>query len=285
MTDWHPNWDFTEVFLNSMFDWNGDRPPITLATENDGLNGMSMLWGTMMTGLSALFADLRTYWSPEILIEKAGVDISKVAPSGLLHLINSGPAALEWGTDPRLNDPEVRAEMAIKGVEWHPAEKGYFPHDGLSVHFRTPGEVPVTMIRFNRVGLQPTITVIEGHTVDPGNEAAQFIHERTNPTWPDTVVVAEDVDLGEIMINGGGIGNLQRALKRYVSTQAVMEVGIDPNHVACAAGHIGREICLLAAMHRIPVDFTNVVEPWVPTLWQRLGGDREACKQLGPLYA
>ncbi len=260
-TDHEPNFDLTEAILCSMFDWNGSRPPITVATENDGLNGMPMQWGTMITGLSSLFADLRTYWSPAIIKKQMGVDISKVAPTGFLHLINSGPAALEWGTDLLRLDPEARQAAAIANVEWHPADLGYFPNDGLSTHFRTPPDMPVTLMRMNRVGLDLSLTVVHGHTVAIPDAVANMVRKVTSPTWPDTFVVVDDGDTREYMAEGN-----------------------DPNHVAAAAGHIGEEIKLVAAMHRMPVDYTNVKADWYPTLWRRLGGDREACRRLGPLY-
>jgi len=263
-TDWMPNFDFPEAINSSTFDWNGIRPPIIQATENDFLNGMSMQWGTMLTGFSTLFADLRTYWSPKKIKEATGTDICSIAPTGLLHLINSGPAALDWATDPSLMPAEERMKQAIAKTEWHPASLGYFPGNGLSTHFVTPGSLPITMIRLNRIGQDLTISVIEGHTIHlPGN-VAEYVRQRTDPTWPDTFVVADGVD-----------------------TFDVMSRGIDPNHVAAAIGHIGEEVMTMAAMLRIPVDYHNIAENRIfrPTLWTRLGGDREACNALGPLYA
>ncbi|TSC52944.1 MAG: L-fucose isomerase [Parcubacteria group bacterium LiPW_72] len=263
-TDWYPNFDLPEAINSSTFDWNGLRPPIVHATENDFLNGMGMQWGAFLTGFSALFADLRTYWSPKKIKEATGFDMSPVAPTGFLHLINSGPAALDWATDPSLLPAEERMKQAIKGTEWHPANPGYFPGGGLSTHFVTPGGLPITMIRFNRIGQDVTLTVIEGHTVQLPDNAAEYVRQRTDPTWPDTFVVADGID-----------------------TFDVMSRGIDPNHVSAAIGHIGEEVMIMAAMLRIPVDYHNIAENRIfrPTLWTRLGGDREACKVLGPLYA
>jgi L-fucose isomerase len=155
-------------------------------------------------------------------------------------------------------------KQAIKETEWHPAGLGYFPGDGLSSHFVTPGELPITMIRFNRIGQDVTITVIEGHTVELPENVAEYVRMRTDPTWPDTFVRADDID-----------------------TFDVMSRGIDPNHVSAAIGHIGEEVMTMAAMLRIPVDYHNIAENRIfrPTLWTRLGGDRETCKVLGPLYA
>ncbi|MGQ9608479.1 MAG: L-fucose isomerase [bacterium] len=262
-TDWLPNFDFPEAINSSTFDWNGIRAPIIQATENDFLNGMGMQWGTMITGFASLFADLRTYWSPKKIRDATGVDIESIAPTGFLHLINSGPAALDWATDPSMKPDEKRMESAIKGTEWHPASLGYFPGDGLSTQFITPGGLPITMIRFNRVGPDVTVSVIEGHTIQMPANVTKYVRERTDPTWPDTFVVADCID-----------------------TFDVMNRGIDPNHVSAAIGHIGEEILTMAAMLRIPVDYHNIVEERIfrPTLWTRLGGDRLACSKLGPLY-
>jgi len=263
-TDWYPNFDFPEAINSSTFDWNGLRPPIVHATENDFLNGMGMQWGAFLTGFSALFADLRTYWSPKKIKDATGFDVSSSAPTGFLHLINSGPAALDWATDPALMPAEERMKQAIQGTQWHPAGLGYFPGDGLSTHFVTPGDLPITMIRFNRVGQDVTATVIEGHTVNLPEKVVHYVRMRTDPTWPDTFVMADGID-----------------------TFDVMSRGIDPNHVSAAIGHIGEEVMIMAAMLRIPVDYHNIAENRIfrPTLWTRLGGDRETCRILGPLYA
>jgi len=268
-TDWCPNWDFPEAILSSMFDWNGHRPPITLATENDWANGLGMLWGTLLTGYSSLFADLRTYWSPKAL-EAIGyaAEVHGTKRVGILDLRNSGPAALEWGTDVANLNIDARRAAAIEAVEWHPANLGYFPHDGLSTQFQTPGNRQVTLLRLNRIGPDLTLSVFEGQTVKLPAEIAKKIGEATDPTWPVTFVT---VDREE--------GSL--------SSYEVMSRGIDPNHVVAAIGHIGTEVLTLAAMLRIPVDCHNIPEKriWRPTLWTRLGGDREACRALGPLYA
>ena len=64
-TDHFPNGDFLETILNSSFDWTGIRAPYVVATENDSLNGVAMLFGYLLTGTSQIFSDVRTYWSPE----------------------------------------------------------------------------------------------------------------------------------------------------------------------------------------------------------------------------
>jgi L-fucose isomerase len=263
-TDWLPNFDFTEALLTSTFDWNGFRAPIVDSTEDDGLNGMCMQFAIMLTAFAALFADLRTYWSVKKVMEATSIDVGDIAPTGFLHLINSGPAALDWATDPGNPDQEERMKLAIQGTEWHPAELGYFPKDGLSTHFCTPGDLPVTMLRLNRVGLDLTLTVVQGHTIALPPKVYEYVRGCTNPTWPDTFVVPDGIDAYDLM-----------------------NQGIDPNHVAVGIGHFGAEARLLASMLRIPVDYTDVPdrEVLLPTLWTRLGSDREACRTLGPRYA
>lgn len=263
-TDWMPNFDFPEALLSSTFDWNGIRPPIVLATENDFFNGMAMMMGVLLTGSAALFADLRTYWSPKKIREALGIDISMIAPTGFLHLINSGPAALDWATDPSFKPDEERVAEAIKGVKWHPASLGYFPNDGLSTQFITPGGLPITLVRLNRIGLDITMTIIEGHTKDLPHRVVEYVRSRTDPTWPDTFVVADNTDTFDVMARG-----------------------IDPNHVAAIPGHIGSKLYTLISMLRIPVDYNNVdgTGALAPTLVTRLGSFRNYCKELGPLYA
>ncbi|MFP4622472.1 MAG: L-fucose isomerase, partial [Bacteroidales bacterium] len=63
-TDFMPNGDFMEAILNSSFDWNGIRRPYIMATENDSLNGISMLFGYLLTNQAQIFSDVRTFWSP-----------------------------------------------------------------------------------------------------------------------------------------------------------------------------------------------------------------------------
>ena len=48
-TDHYPNGDFLEAMLNSSFDWNGIREAFVVATENDCLNGVCMLFGHLLT--------------------------------------------------------------------------------------------------------------------------------------------------------------------------------------------------------------------------------------------
>lgn len=263
-TDHYPNFDFPEAVLTSSFDWNGLRTPIILATENDWLNGMGMQWALMLTGFTSLFADLRTYWSVKRIRQATRVDLSGIAPTGFVHLINSGPAALDWATNPGNPDHEERRQKAIEGTEWHPAELGYFPNDGLSTHFCTHGGLPITMLRLNRIGLDLTLSVVQGRTLGLPDNVYRYVRDCTNPTWPDTFVVPDHLDAFDFMNRGN-----------------------DPNHVATGIGHFGAEARLLASMLRIPVDYTNITEEQtlLPTSWRRLGGDRRACDFFGPRYA
>ena len=108
-TDYKPNGDFLEAILNTSFDWNGIRAPYIVATENDGLNGASMLFGHLLTNTAQIFADVRTYWSPESVKRVSGYTLEGPAANGLLHLINSGPATLD-GT----GQQEIDGQPAMK---------------------------------------------------------------------------------------------------------------------------------------------------------------------------
>ena len=93
-TDFYPNCDFAEAMLNTSFDWNGPREPYVLATENDVLNGLGMMFMKLLTNRAQIFADVRTYWSPEAVKKATGYEIEGVAKEagGFIHLINSGAA-------------------------------------------------------------------------------------------------------------------------------------------------------------------------------------------------
>jgi L-fucose isomerase len=94
-TDHYPNGDFMEATLNTSFDWNGIRQPYILATENDSLNAISMLFGHLLTNTAQLFADVRTYWSPEAVKRISGYTLKGPMEGGMIHLINSGAATLD----------------------------------------------------------------------------------------------------------------------------------------------------------------------------------------------
>jgi L-fucose isomerase len=94
-TDFLPNGDFSEAILNSSFDWNGKRKPFTFATEDDHLNGISMLFNQLLTNRSQIFADVRTYWSPEAIERISGWKPDGILENGAIFLKNSGSCTLD----------------------------------------------------------------------------------------------------------------------------------------------------------------------------------------------
>ena len=135
-TDHFPNGDFMETILNSSFDWNGIRPPYIMATENDSLNGVTMLFGHLLTNTAQVFADVRTYWSPEAVERVTGHKPEGLAANGFIHMINSGSAALD-GTGQQTKDgkpaikpfweiTEEEAQKCLAATSWRPASTGYF---------------------------------------------------------------------------------------------------------------------------------------------------------------
>lgn len=284
-TDFLPNGDFMEAILTSSFDWNGIRPPFIVATENDALNGISMLFIHLLTNAAAIFADVRTYWSPEAVKRVTGYELTGRAAGGILHLINSGPAALDGtGQQSRNGEPAMKpfweitpeeAEACLKATTWHAAITEYFRGGGWSTRFRTRGGMPVTMIRINLVqGLGPALQIAEGWTVDLPDEVHTILDERTNPTWPTTWFVPRTTgsgpfrDVYTVMNNWGA------------------------NHGAIGYGHFGADVISLAAMLRIPVYMHNVDETAIfrPSAWtlfganEPMGADFRACANFGPLY-
>src|SRR5207247_8808635 len=123
--------------------------------------GASMLFGHLLTGTAQLFADVRTYWSPAAVCRVTGRELSGRAAGGVLHLINSGPAALDWTGEQSWNGQralkphwEITPEEARRCLEatlWCPSMVEYFPGGGWSTDFLTRGEMPVTMFRINLV--------------------------------------------------------------------------------------------------------------------------------------
>src|SRR5665648_110425 len=87
-TDHMPNGDFLEAILCSSFDWNGIRPPYLVATENDAMNGVPMLFGYLLTNTAQMFSDIRTYWSPEAIRRVTNMKPEGLASNGIIHLIN-----------------------------------------------------------------------------------------------------------------------------------------------------------------------------------------------------
>ena len=196
-TDHLPNGDFMEAILNTSFDWNGIRQPYIVATENDALNGLSMLFGHLLTGTAQIFADVRTYWSPAAVKRVTGHELTGRAAGGLLHLINSGPATLD-GTGQQSGDGKpvmkpyweitpAEVQRCLEATSWHTSMVEYFRGGGWSTKFLTRGDMPVTMCRVNLVkGLGPALQIAEGFTVDLPDAVHFSLDERTNPTWPTT---------------------------------------------------------------------------------------------------
>ncbi len=285
-TDFKPNADFTEAILNTGFDWNGKRPPFILATENDNGNALSMLMLHLTTNLSAVFADVRTYWNPEAVKRVTGYDLTGRAAGGFIHLINSGAAALdgtgcakdEQGNNVmkpwwKLTDDDISA--MLDATKWAPANKGYFRGGGFSSQFSTKCEMPVTMVRVNIVeGLGPVVQIAEGYTVNLPDDVDATILNRTDPTWPSTYFAPN--------LTGCGA---------FTDVYSVM-ANWGANHGAFTYGHVGADIITLASMLRIPVSMHNVPKERIyrPHCWSAFGtadlegADYRACAAYGPLY-
>jgi L-fucose/D-arabinose isomerase len=283
-TDHFPNGDFMEAVLCSSFDWNGIRQPYMLATENDSLNGVAMLFGHLLTGAAQVFSDVRTYWSPEAVKRVTGFELTGDARSGFIHLINSGPSALD-GTGHQTIDgkpamkpwyqiTEQEVQACLDHTTWGPADIGYFRGGGFSSTFNTRGGMPVTMSRINIIkGLGPALQIAEGYTIELPEEIHHTLTERTNPTWPTTWFVPR--------LTGEG---------SFRDVYSVM-AGWGANHGAFSYGHFGSRLITLASMLRIPVSMHNVPGEQVfrPSAWSAFGMDQEgsdyrACTAYGPLY-
>jgi L-fucose isomerase len=284
-TDHFPNGDFMEAVLNTSFDWNGIRQPYIVATENDALNGLCMLFGHLLTGTAQIFADVRTYWSPEAVKRVTGLDLTGEAASGILHLINSGPAALDGtGRQSLGGKPAIKpywevtpGEVAacLDAVTWHAGMTEYFRGGGWSTKFLTRGGMPVTMSRLNLVkGLGPVLQLVEGSIVEIPEHAHHILDERTNPTWPTTWFAPR--------VTGSG---------PFRDAYTVM-YNWGANHGSISYGHIGADLITLASMLRIPVYMHNVPEEKIfrPNTWAAFGAmdpqgaDFRACANFGPLY-
>ncbi len=284
-TDHFPNGDFMEAMLNSSFDWNGVREAYTFATENDSLNGVAMLFGHLLTGSAQIFADVRTYWSPEAVRRVTGVTLTGPAEGGFIHLINSGAASLDaTGRMERDATPAMKpfweitpaeVEACLQATAWCPAVTEYFRGGGFSSNFLTRGGMPVTMTRLNLVkGLGPVLQLAEGWTADLPVEVREQLDERTNPTWPTHWFVPRLTgrgpfrDVYSVMANWGA------------------------NHGALSYGHIGADLVTLASILRIPVSMHNLPEEDIfqPSAWSAFGAldpqgaDFRACANFGPLY-
>jgi L-fucose isomerase len=283
-TDHFPNGDFMEAVLCSSFDWDGIRQPYIVATENDSLNGAAMLLGHLLTGAAQVFSDVRTYWSPEAVKRVTGFELTGDAKNGFIHLINSGPSALDGTGEQTINGkPAMKPWYAITGEEaerclrsttWGPADLGYFRGGGFSSTFNTRGGMPITMSRINIIkGLGPVLQIAEGHTIELPGKVHRALTERTNPTWPTTWFVPR--------LTGGG---------NFRDVYSVM-AGWGANHGAFSYGHTGALLMTLASMLRIPVCMHNVPEEKIfrPSAWASFGMDAEgadyrACAAYGPLY-
>lgn len=283
-TDHFPNGDFMETMLNSCFDWNGIRQPHIMATENDTLNGVAMLFGHLLTGTAQIFSDVRTYWSAEAVKRVTGQTLTGIAAEGLIHLINSGSTALDGTGQQSLDGKpvikpfwEVTSDDAQKCLEatlFRPAEIGYFRGGGFSTDFLTKGGMPVTMSRINLIdGLGPVIQIAEGHTAELSADVHDPLDLRTSPTWPTTWFAPR--------LTGKG---------RFKDVYSVM-ANWGANHGAVSYGHIGSDLITLASMLRIPVCMHNVPEERIfrPSAWSAFGSDIEgsdyrACSNFGLLY-
>lgn len=285
-TDWLPNGDFMEAIFNSTFDWNGHRRPIPFATENDTLNGTAMLFGSLLTHSAAVFADVRTYWSPDAVERVCGERPSGMAANGFIHLINSGAAALDGSgvcknkqgagcMKPWWDVTDNDIQAMLSATDWERANYEYFRGGGFSSHFKTESEMPVTLIRMNIVeGVGPVLQLAEGHTAVLNEKIHHMIDMRTDRTWPTTWFVPR--------LTGKG------AFKDVYSVMAHWGA----NHGAFCYGHIGADLITLASMLRIPVSMHNLDEESLfrPHSWSAFGtqnsedADYRACQYYGPLY-
>lgn len=283
-TDFLPNGDFSETILNSSFDWNGIREAYLLATENDSLNGVAMLFNHLLTNKAQIFSDVRTYWSPQAVKRVTGKELTGLAANGVIHLINSGATTLD-GTgqqtlngQPAMKEPwnitQEEVEACLAATTWSPADRDYFRGGGFSSTFLTRGGMPVTMSRVNIVdGLGPVLQLAEGWTVDLDPEVHDIINRRTDKTWPTTWFAPR-------LTGKGAFKDVYSVMNNWGA-----------NHGAISYGHIGGDLITLASILRIPVCMHNVEESGIfrPSAWNAFGMEKEgadfrACKNFGPIY-
>ncbi len=285
-TDHWPNGDFMETMLTTSFDWNGIREPYIVATENDYLNGLGMLFSKHLTNRASIFSDVRTYWSPDAIERVTGWKPEGLAKGGFIHLINSGATTLD--ANGQMKNKEGKSEMkqfwditdedvknVLDNTRFSVANCGYFRGGGFSSTFLSEGDMPLTMVRLNMVkGIGPVIQIAEGWTCEVPEKVFDIINKRTDQTWPTTWFVPRTdgkdgpfKDVYSVMANWGA------------------------NHGALGYGHFGADMISLAAMLRIPVCMHNVPEEQIfrPSAWSMLGMDKEgsdfrACQNFGPLY-
>jgi len=283
-TDFLPNGDFSETILNSSFDWNGIREAYLLATENDSLNGVAMLFNHLLTNKAQIFSDVRTYWSPQAVKRVTGKELTGLAANGIIHLINSGATTLD-GTgrqtlngQPAMKEPwnitQEEVEACLAATTWSPADRDYFRGGGFSSTFLTRGGMPVTMSRVNIVdGLGPVLQLAEGWTVDLDPEVHDILNKRTDKTWPTTWFAPR-------LTGKGAFKDVYSVMNNWGA-----------NHGAISYGHIGQDLITLASILRIPVCMHNVEESTIfrPSAWNAFGMEKEgadfrACKNFGPIY-
>ena len=284
-TDFYPNGDFTEALLNSSFDWTGVRQPYILATENDALNGTAMLFGYLLTNTAQIFADVRTYWSPEAVERVTGKPLTGKAANGIIHLINSGAATLDGSARQSDKDgnpamkpfweiSDEEAQACLDATCWVPANREYFRGGGFSSKFLTRQNMPCTMTRLNLIkGIGPVLQIAEGWTVELDPASHKILDDRTDKGWPTTWFAPR-------------LGNKDA----FKDVYSVMN-NWGANHGSISYGHIGADLITLASMLRIPVCMHNVEDKDVfrPAVWNAFGMDKEgsdyrACQTYGPLY-
>jgi len=284
-TDHFPNGDFMEAILNSSFDWNGIREAFVVATENDSLNGVAMLFGHLLTNTAQVFADVRTYWSPDAVKRVTGKELTGLAANGIIHLINSGAASLDGTGQQSINGNPVmkpfwditpeEAGKCLDATSWRPAPLDYFRGGGFSSNFCTRGGMPITMSRINIIkGLGPVMQIAEGYTVELPQDVHDILNNRTDPTWPTTWFAPR-------LTGKGAFKDVYSVMNNWGA-----------NHGAFSYGHIGAELITLASMLRIPVCMHNVPEEKIfrPSAWSAFGtndlegADYRACKNFGPIY-
>lgn len=283
-TDFKPDGDFSETILNSSFDWNGIREAFTFATENDTLNGVSMLFNKLLSNRAQIFADVRTYWSPAAYERVTGQKLEGDAANGFIHLINSGSCTLDGsGRQTENGKPamkpfweiqEKEAEACLQATTWYPSNRDYMRGGGFSAQFQTKGGMPLTMCRLNLIkGQGPVLQIAEGWSVELNDKSFAAINERTDAIWPSTFFAPR--------LTGKGY---------FKDVYSVMN-NWGANHGAISYGHIGADLITLASMLRIPVCMHNVPKEQIfrPSTWTAFGEDMEgsdfrACKNFGPLY-
>lgn len=284
-TDFRPDGDFSEAILNTSFDWNGIREAYTFATENDTLNGVSMLFMHLLTNQAQLFSDVRSYWSPEAVERATGRKLTGKAANGIIHLINSGSSTLDASgamsdaegnpvMKPFWEITEQEAERCLEATTWHPAGREYMRGGGFSSKFFTRGDMPVTMCRLNLIkGQGPVLQIAEGWAVNVDRAIFAHIDKRTDPSWPTTYFAPR-------LTGKGAFKNVYNVMNNWGA-----------NHGAITYGHVGADLITLAAMLRIPVCMHNVDEEKIfrPSVWAAFGSDPEgsdfrACNNYGPVY-